>query len=117
MNPEFIIEAVASTPGIVVLRVSGRLDARSAPVLTARCVEVRNQHRHLVLSLAGVSFIASSGIGALLALVEEFRQSESRVRLAAISPAVESVVRLLNLDQFLAIDSTEADATSALEAA
>ena len=117
MNPEFTIETVATTPGTVVLRVTGRLDARSAPVLTARCVEVRNQGRHLVLTMAGVSFIASSGIGALLALVEEFRQSESRLRLAAISPAVESVVRLLNLDQFLTIDATEAEATTALEAA
>jgi anti-sigma B factor antagonist len=117
MSSDFAIEAIITTPGTVVLRVTGRLDARSAPVLTARCVEVRNQDRHLVLNLSGVSFIASSGIGALLALVEEFRQSKSRVRLAAVSPAVESVVRLLNLDQFLTIDTTEGEATSALEAA
>ena len=117
MNPEFVIETIAQTPGTIVLRVTGRLDARSAPVLTARCREVRGQGCHLVLNLAGVSFIASSGIGALLALVEEFRQSEYRVRLAAVSPAVESVVRLLNLDPFLTIDATEADATAALRAA
>jgi anti-anti-sigma factor len=117
MNTEFVIELAASGAATTVLRVRGRLDARSAPILIARCAEVRAQSRHLVLNLAGVPFIASSGVGALLALVEEYRQSPGRVRLAEVSPAVDSVIRLLNLNQFLSIDATEADATSALEAA
>ena len=54
---------------------------------------------------------------ALLALVEECRQSRIRVRIAEVPPAVDSVIRLLNLDQFLSIDATEADSRSELEAA
>lgn len=117
MNFDFDIETLPCGPAATVLRVRGRLDARSAPVLTARCAEVRGQGRHLLLNLAGVTFIASSGVGALLALVEECRQSHIRVRLAEVPPAVDSVIRLLNLDQFLSIDDTEGDARSELEAA
>jgi anti-sigma B factor antagonist len=97
------------------LRVSGRLDSRSTSQLLQRCTAVRDARRNLVLNLSGVSFIASSGIGALLALVQQFGEAGASVRLAALSEAVESVIRLLNLDQFLTIDSTEDEALAALE--
>jgi anti-sigma B factor antagonist len=117
MTNEFTIDSQMAGSATTVLRVRGRLDARSAQQLSARCAEVRNAGRHLILNLSGVTFIASSGIGALLAMVEEFRQSRSRVRLAEISPAVDSVIRLLNLGSFLSISPDEAHAASELEAA
>ncbi len=117
MKPDFEIDAHELGATVTALRLRGRFDARAATVLTARCAEVRAAGRHLVINLAAVTFIASSGIGALLALVEECRQSRTRVRLAVVPPAVDSVIRLLNLDQFLSVDASEADARAALEAA
>jgi anti-sigma B factor antagonist len=117
MNPDFELEANEAGARTIVLRLRGRLDARGASILTTKCGAVRAAGRDLVLNLAGVSFIASSGVGALLALVEEFRQSRIRVRIAEVPPTVDSVIRLLNLDQFLSIDATEADSCAALEAA
>lgn len=99
-----------------VLRLKGRLDAHSAPQLLSRCAQVRDSGQNLVLNLSEVPFIASSGVGALLALVEEFRQSRQGVRIAAASTAVKSVVKLLNLNQFLALDETEEEAIAELEA-
>jgi anti-sigma B factor antagonist len=98
----------------VILRVRGRLDARSAPQLLEVATRVRRQHSNLVLDLSAVEFMASSGLGSLLSLAEEFRESESRVRLASPSPAVESVIRLLNLHPFLKIDASEEEALHAL---
>ena len=117
MSSDFAIDAMESGKGVTVLRLRGSLDARAASVLTSHCTAVRGQGRHIVLNLAAVSFIASSGVGALLALVEECRQSRTRLRLAAVPAPVDSVIRLLNLDQFLSIDATEADSCSELEAA
>lgn len=116
MSSSFEIDTDASGAHTTVLRARGVLDARSAPVLTHRCAEVRSQERHLVLELSGVTFIASSGVGALLALVEEFRNSPCRIRLAAVSPAILSVVKLLNLDAFLHLCPSEAQAVAQLEA-
>jgi anti-anti-sigma factor len=115
MTSEFHIEETTTARGTCVLRVHGRLDARSASTLTRHCAGVRGAGRSAVLNLAGVTFVASSGIGTLLALVEEFRQSNQSLRLAALSPAVDSVVRLLQLDPFLQPDATEADSVAALE--
>lgn len=99
----------------VLLRVRGKLDARSAPHLQEVGSRIRARKLNLVLDLSGVTFMASSGLGSLLSLAEEFRQSECRVRLASPSPAVESVIHLLNLHQFLTIDASEQESIHALE--
>ncbi len=100
-----------------VLRCRGRLDARGAPELTSRCGQARERGRHVVINLGGISFISSSGVGALLAVVEESRRARTQVRLAAVPGGVGSVIRLLNLNQFLSISATEDEAREELEAA
>jgi anti-anti-sigma factor len=55
------------------------------------------------LNLSEVSFIASSGIGALLSVAERYRGQGVQLGFASVSPAVSSVVGLLNLEQFLSI--------------
>lgn len=117
MRDDLEVTSVRTRGGTVLLRVSGRLDAQSASVLLGQCNAVRAAGDNLVLNLNGVTFIASSGIGALLALVEQFAEAKRGVRFAAPSPPVDSVIRLLNLEQFLTIYSTEADALADLEAA
>ena len=115
MPEDFQISNGPSRGQILLLRISGRLDTKNASQLLHRCAAARNAGQDLVLNLSAVSFIASSGIGALLALAEQFREADARVRFAALSAAVDSVIKLLNLDQFLTIDATEELALSALE--
>jgi len=115
MIAPFVIERGPISDRSVVIRVRGELDARNAPGLVQTCAQVRREGKSLVLNLSGVSFIASSGIGALLALVEEFRQGPGNLRLASISPAVRSVVTLLNIDRFLGIDDDEQSALTVLK--
>jgi stage II sporulation protein AA (anti-sigma F factor antagonist) len=117
MSDPFEIQSVPGGDKVTILRLRGRLDARSGTQLLAHCAEVRNHGRHLVLNFAEVPFIASSGIGVLLVLVEEFRQTHRHLRIAPASPAVGSVIRLLNLQEFLAIHATEDEAVTELEAA
>ena len=117
MPEEFSVVESPISPGAVALRVSGQLNARSTPILVQKTRDVREQGKHLVLNLAQVTFIASSGIGGLLALVEEYREAGLNVRLVDLSDPVVSVIKLLNLDQFLSIDADERGALDALEAA
>jgi anti-anti-sigma factor len=114
MSESFEIIGEADVGSAAVLRVVGRLDAKSAPQLTRSCAAIRAAGRDLILNLSGVMFIASSGLGALLTLTEEFQQANRRLRLASPSQAVLSVVHLLNLDQFLSIDASEEEAARAL---
>ena len=115
MPEPFSIREQEARPGAVVLRVTGQLDARSTPRLIEHCTRVRRLGKGLILNLSQVDFIASSGIGGLLSLAEDFKEAGLALRFAALSSAVESVIQLLNLDQFLAIDATEGEAFAALE--
>jgi anti-anti-sigma factor len=99
-----------------VLRLKGRLDIKTSPILLQRVSEIQANGQNLVLNLAEVSFMGSSGIGALLVLVEQFQEQAGVVRLASPSPAVEAVIKLLNLDRFLAIDPSEDKALSEIGA-
>jgi anti-anti-sigma factor len=71
---------------------------------------------HLIVNLSGVAFIASSGIGGLLALVGDFGDLGLTVRFVELSQPVHSVIKLINLDGFLGIDATEAEALRRLAA-
>ena len=115
MLDDFAITNETSRGKTVLMRVTGRLDAKSAPALMNRCADVRTSGNNLILNMESISFVASSGIGALLALAEQFKESTGKVRIASPSAAVESVIKLLNLDQFLDIDPTEDKAFAALE--
>ena len=115
-DPFQIVEGPASAQALV-LRVSGRLDATTAPQLAERCTDVLAPTRRLVLNLEKVSFIASSGIGALLATAERYREAGSTLHLAALSPPVDAVIRLLNLDAFLHVHASEAAALDERKAA
>ena len=117
MNDELTITTGLDSPRCLVLRLDGILDGRAAPVLSERCAPAHQPVRRLVLTLAGVTAITSSGIGALLSLVEEFGQDSGEIRIAAPSPAVRAVIRLLNLDQFLVIDDSEEQSVGNAEAA
>jgi anti-anti-sigma factor len=99
-----------------VLRLKGRLDVKTSPVLLQRAAEVQANGQNLVLNLSEVSFIGSSGIGALLVLVEQFQEQAGVVRLVSPSPAVEAVIKLLNLDRFLAVDPSEEKALAEIDA-
>lgn len=117
MAEEFRITEVEAGGSAVVLRVVGRLDAKSAQALMQRCREAQARgHGFLVVNLAQVSFVASSGVGTLLALTEEFQDAGGCLHLVALSEAVRSVIELLNLTQFLTIAATEAEALEAIGA-
>ena len=94
----------------------GSLDAQNSARLLDRCTEIHKQRRNLVLVMNEVTFVSSSGIGALLALNEDFRRDGVSFRIASPSEAVRSAVGLLNLTTFLSIHDTQDDVLKGLAA-
>jgi anti-anti-sigma factor len=87
-----------------VLFVSGRIDAAAAQILREECAAHRSAgHQRLIVSLADVSFVSSSGLGSFLVISEEFKATGGNVVFAAPVRSVSHVLKLLNLDQFLDI--------------
>ncbi|MEZ4651182.1 MAG: STAS domain-containing protein [Candidatus Eisenbacteria bacterium] len=110
MPEAFQIEELAGDGTRTVLRVRGHLNAATTGQLLSHARSIRTRGHGLVLNLSQVSFIASSGVGALLALGEEYREVGLEVCYAELSSVVDSVIKLLNLDSFLTIAATEEEA-------
>jgi anti-anti-sigma factor len=98
----------------VVMRVRGRIDGRTAPDLMKRGLAEQAPDPVLVLNLAEVTFVSSAGVGALMVLADTAARQGGGVRLAPASEAVLSVLRVLNLDSYLAIDESESVALRAV---
>src|SRR6185295_2049300 len=107
MNNDLIISQLDNAGRTAVFRLKGRLDVKTSPVLLERASDVQANGQNLILNLSEVTFIGSSGIGALLVLVEQFQEQAGVLRLVSPSPEVDSVIKLLNLDRFLVVDPSE----------
>ncbi len=83
-----------------VVTLTGRIDAAAAPTVRDRVREaVAAGARHVVIDLADVSFLSSSGLRILLLLARELRRQNCDVRLCAARPHVAEVFRLTGFDQ------------------
>lgn len=117
MSEPFTITLVERAGEVAVLRLAGRMEASGAQSLHERCRELFDQGaRRLVLEMGAVSFIASSGLGVLLLLTEELRDAGGELTIAAPHQSVRQVLALLNLDQFLMLVPSVADALATQEA-
>ncbi|GAA5113264.1 STAS domain-containing protein [Pseudonocardia adelaidensis] len=93
-------------PEVVLVRVSGELDAATAPVLAAQTARQLRRGPHIVIDLAGVPFLGVRGLDILRALQEQATATGAQVHLAAPHHAVRRPLRLSGLDQLLPTDSS-----------
>src|SRR5262245_23928772 len=96
------------------LRLRGRLDAETSQLLLQRCAGIQASGQNLILNLSEVTFLGSTGVGALLALVEQFREQAGSVCLASLSAPTRAVIDVLDLGDYLSIHQSEADALAAM---
>ncbi|HEX8510081.1 MAG TPA: STAS domain-containing protein [Propionibacteriaceae bacterium] len=87
---------------LTVLHCDGRLNMVAAPALRASIEQsVNDGHARVVVDLAKISFIDSSGLGSLIAGLKKARQAGGNLRIAAATEQVLTVLRLTNLDRVL----------------
>ncbi|MGQ0624073.1 MAG: STAS domain-containing protein [Sporichthyaceae bacterium] len=94
------IETVVDGP-TTVLRLHGRLTMVVAPSLQSAVDEVVGDGACVILDLAAIEFIDSSGLGAVIAALNTAREGGGDLRIAAPQPQVRTVLGLTNLDQLL----------------
>ncbi len=88
--------------GRAVMRVEGRLDLVAAAGLReAVRAAVEAGSRSLVVDLADVPFVDSSGIGALIGGLRETRQAGGELRIANAAEQVRTVLSLTKIDRVL----------------
>jgi anti-sigma B factor antagonist len=95
-----------------VLQPSGRLNMVAAPALKSLIEDtVATGTPRVVIDLTDVTFIDSSGLGALIAGLKATRRAGGDLRIAQVPEQVMTVLRLTNLDRVLRAHPTVADAS------
>jgi anti-sigma B factor antagonist len=97
---ETVVEATPN--GVAIIGFSGRLDLLSAAEAKAKMAEaVEDGHNRVVVDLADVTFMDSSGLGALVGGLKGARQAGGDLRIARATDQILSVLKLTMLDRVL----------------
>ncbi len=90
-----------------VLAVSGEVDVYTAPALRDRIADLLDggQHR-LVIDLAGVEFLDSTGLGVLVAGLNRAREVGGSLSLVCPQERVLKLFRITGLDEVFTVHST-----------
>lgn len=92
---------VEQREAVTIVSIDGSVDGSTAGALvTSLRQQVTAGHARLVASLAGVDYMSSAGLRALLETVKETRQHGGDLRLASVRP---EVLRVLELSGFTGI--------------
>ena len=93
-----------------VLKLTGRLDASSAKNLKGRVASLVKENRvKLIVDMAGVDFIDSSGLGSLVSSLRAVNEKDGDVKVTALQKQVRSIFELTRLHRIFGIfDDVEA---------
>jgi anti-anti-sigma factor len=87
---------------VTVVSPKGRLDMSSAPAFRSQVRQlVESGSTHLVVDLHDVSFVDSSGLGAVIGGLKVARQAGGDLRIARPNQQVQLVLDLTSLNQVL----------------
>jgi anti-sigma B factor antagonist len=86
-----------------VIAPEGKLNLVSAPPIKARIDDLVNSGmKRIVIDLSEVSYVDSSGLGALIGGLKAARQAEGDLRISGAGTQIKAVLALTNLDRILA---------------
>ena len=95
----------------VVLRVNGRLDAASAPLLERKINSLIDEgHHRLILDFSQVDYLSSAGMRILLSSTKLLKAKKGSLILFSVAAEVEEIIKMAGFDKILHICSTEKEA-------
>ncbi|MCH1900299.1 STAS domain-containing protein [Leptospira interrogans] len=101
---------------IVILDINGEIDLCNAPEIKdviAKLIE--EQKYYTIINLEKVSYIDSSGIGALISSLSNLKKYQGGLKIINVSGSVRKVFELTKLTSFFEIFDNESEAVSAFK--
>ncbi len=100
-----LIEApVPGRPDITQLSLRGTLDIATLPDFEAALNRLRSAgHAKLIIDLAGLEYISSSGLGAFLGMVDHFRRAGGDLAFVSLSDKVAKIFKVVGFNRLLTI--------------
>lgn len=102
--------------GVLIVRVEGELDMHSANEFRQTVDQILDTSSvsNILLSLAGVTFIDSSGLGVILGRYKRINLREGQILAAHIQPQVARIFKLSGLFKIMKLYASETEALACL---
>ncbi len=102
--------------GIVIIEVSGEVDLYNAPTLKEEIQKLVEQEKYkIIMNLDRVSYVDSSGIGALISSYSNLKKFQGSMRISNVAGSVRKVFELTKLTSFFDIDDDEEQSLAAIK--
>lgn len=99
--------------GCAVVHIGGEIDASTVPALDRALTEAAGLASHVVIDLAQVTFVDSSGLGALIVARQSAREHDGSLSLVSPPPAVRRLLGSTHLNDVFAIYDSLSEAINA----
>jgi anti-sigma B factor antagonist len=110
------IDLTPQDDGTALVNIEGRLDAAAAPTFRQQMMDAISQGNvRLVLHIAHVSFMDSTGLGALVSALKAARRANGDITIIAPSPQVQKLLRLTAMNRVFRIFQTHDEALHQLK--
>ncbi|MBS3904096.1 MAG: STAS domain-containing protein [Simkania sp.] len=103
--------------GHAILRLEGRVDATSAPLLEEKIDELTHKgNTKLLIDFTQVEYLSSAGIRFLLAATKRYKSSGGMLVISSVGDDVMEIIKMAGFEKILRIFSNEEKALKALVA-
>ena len=96
---------------VVLLYPRGFINAHTVRLFETEIQKTLERQRYnIVVSCAGLKYIASAGLGALMGVIEEVRTNGGDIRIADLNETVRNIFEILGFNHLYRIFPSEVDA-------
>ncbi|HEY3266314.1 MAG TPA: STAS domain-containing protein [Armatimonadota bacterium] len=113
---DFSVSAQPTNNGVSVISVRGEVDVYTAPKLREEIHRRMDDGAiRLVVDLADVAYMDSSGLGVLIGALKRAREAEGDLIVAAPNPRIARILDVTGLSRIFNVHPTVADAVQAVK--
>jgi anti-anti-sigma factor len=103
----FVIEVTQPSEGLYLVALAGEMDIANAPQLTSRIARLGGAGSYrAVFDLSELTFLDSTGINALVSAARSIEAGGGEVVLAAPTPNVQQVFKIVSLSEVVTIEQS-----------
>jgi stage II sporulation protein AA (anti-sigma F factor antagonist) len=102
---------------VLIARLGGELDHHTADKVKGHLEQqlAKGHTKHLVVNLAGMHFMDSSGLGVLIGRYKQIKQLGGQMKVSNVDPAIYRIIEMSGLFKIIQVHPTEHEALSGLE--
>jgi len=103
--------AIENAENATIVRIDGRLDATSAPLLERKLLEqIDGGVKNMVLDFSEVNYLSSAGMRLLLSITKKLKGLNGALHCCSVGEEVMEIVKMAGFERIIHIFPTEREA-------